>query len=143
MMFRTIFYQLLKHPSTLSTLLAEIGAADQKNQLSDPIVTWAQSQQLPYLNACIKEAARIHPPLGLQLERVVPAEGATICGTRFEAGTVVGINPWVAHRDPTVFGEDVEAWRPERWMVREERYRLMEKSLLTVSLSSPHQVIAT
>lgn len=30
--------------------------------------------------------------------------------------TTIGVNPWVVHRDTHVFGEDVEQFRPERWL---------------------------
>ena len=90
----------------------------------------------------IKEAGRLHPPFGLPLERVVPEEGATICGVRLKAGTVVGMSAWVVHRDKETFGEDAGDWRPERWLQeevkgegREEweaRRKKMEAALLTV-----------
>ena len=28
----------------------------------------------------------------------------------------MGINPWVVHRNEEVFGEDVEGFKPERWL---------------------------
>lgn len=28
----------------------------------------------------------------------------------------VGVNPWVIHRNQDVFGEDVEEFRPDRWL---------------------------
>jgi cytochrome P450 len=34
---------------------------------------------MPYLQAVMKEALRMHPATGLPLERVVPAGGASIC----------------------------------------------------------------
>ncbi|KAE8451021.1 hypothetical protein EG329_004693 [Mollisiaceae sp. DMI_Dod_QoI] len=30
--------------------------------------------------------------------------------------TTVGINPWVFCRDKTLYGDDAEEWRPERWL---------------------------
>ena len=30
--------------------------------------------------------------------------------------TVVGVNPWVAHYNKAVFGDDVGVFRPERWL---------------------------
>jgi cytochrome P450 len=30
--------------------------------------------------------------------------------------TVVGANPWVIHRNKEVYGEDVEDFRPDRWL---------------------------
>ena len=130
-LLRTVFYHLLKHPQTLRRLLTELEEAASENRLSDP-VTWKEARDLPYLDACVKEAGRIHPPFGLPLERVVPAEGAEICGKRFEAGTIVGINAWVVHRDKLTFGEDVEIWRPERWLCDDRRRKMMEHGLLTV-----------
>ena len=128
---RTIFYNLLKHPQTLQRLLSELQNATNEDRLSD-LVTWKETRDLPYLDACVKEAGRLHPPFGLQLERVVPVGGSEICGERFEEGTIVGINAWVVHRDKGIFGDDAETWRPERWLCDEHKRKAMEHSLLTV-----------
>ena len=98
-------------------------------------VTWKETRSLPYLDACIKEAGRLHPPFGLPLERVVPAGGTTICGQHIRGGTVVGMNAWVIHRDKNLFGEDAAEWRPERWLCGDlEKRKRMEAGLLTVGL---------
>ena len=89
-LFRTIFYNLIRHPKSMRRLLDELDKAARNGELSPP-VTWKESRQLPYLDACIKKAARLHPPFAPPFERVVPPGGATICGRRFEAGTVVAI----------------------------------------------------
>jgi len=67
---------------------------DQAGKLS-PQVSWAQANQMPYLEAVIKEGLRMHPAAGLMLERHVPQQGVTIDGHFLPAGTIVGINPWV------------------------------------------------
>ena len=134
-LLRTIFYNLLKHPSSLERLTEELKAAATRGELSR-IVSWKESQKLPYLDACIKEAGRLHPPFCLPFERIVPAEGAVISGKPFKAGTVVGISPYVVHRDRETFGEDVEVWRPERWLCEEGSRRRMEHALLTVRPTS-------
>src|SRR5271163_650754 len=80
------------------------------------------------------------------MPRVVPEGGATICGTFFPQGvrpllsycesvqshsrtklttmagtqTVVGINSWVAHHNSSIFGPDVNAFHPERWLVEDK-----------------------
>ena len=82
----------------------------------------------------MKEAERIHLAIVLPLERIVPAEGATICGQRFSSGTVVEINAWVVHRDQAIFGADAESWRPERWLCERAERKRMEDTLLTVGL---------
>lgn len=33
---------------------------------------------------------------------------------------MVGVNAWVVHRDSSVFGEDVNAFKPERWIGRDK-----------------------
>lgn len=136
-LLRTILYNLLKHPETLRQLQDEVR---QLGDVSAPAVSWSQAKDLPYLDACIKEAGRLHPPFGLQLERIVPQGGASICNTHLEPGTIVGINAWVAHRDQSVFGSNACAWDPNRWLrADEDRRKLMERSLLTVSLQKLRQ----
>jgi cytochrome P450 len=58
---------------------------------------------------------RIHPSVGLIMERHVPTGGAQICGQYIPGGTIVGINPWVLHRDAFVF-PDPGSFIPERWL---------------------------
>jgi len=128
---RTIFYYLLKHSNTLETLRNEIETATKSGSISQP-VAWHEIKALKYLDACILEAQRIHAPVGLHLERVVPKEGATISGQYLKGGTVVGINAWVVHRDTEIFGNDVDVWRPDRWIDCTEGQRVkMEKALFT------------
>ena len=128
---RSIFYHLCRAPRAYEMLLAEIDAADTAGNLSDP-VTFAEGQALPFLQAVIKEALRMHPAVGLLLERVVPEGGFTLPnGVALEAGTVVGMNPWVAARDTAVYGADAETFRPERWLeTDEEGLRMMERSFM-------------
>lgn len=132
-LLRTIFKNLITHRESLKCLLDEIHEAQTVGRLS-PIVSWKESRQLPYLDACIKEAGRLHPPFGLNLERVVPTGGLEIYGQHIPAGTIVGMNAWAVHRDRDVFGQDAHLWRPERWLEGdEENIKKMEASLLTVS----------
>ncbi|KAH8155660.1 uncharacterized protein LAJ45_00670 [Morchella importuna] len=109
---RALFYHLLKNPGSMEKLLSEISSFEG---LSNP-VSWTEARKMPYLEACIKEALRIHPAPSMLLERVVPKGGKDICGRFFGEGTIVGINPWVVQRDKDVYGADAELWRPERWL---------------------------
>lgn len=93
--------------------------AEQKGELSDP-PSFAETQKLPYLQAVLKECLRVHPTVGLPLWREVTAGGATIAGKSFPAGTNVGINSWVAHRNRDVWGPDADDFRPERWIESSE-----------------------
>jgi cytochrome P450 len=128
---RTIFYHLIKYPATYKRLLDELDQAANEGRLSE-FVSWKESRELPYLDAVIKEAGRMHPPFGLHLERVVPPEGDTICGQPLPGGTVIGISGWAVHRNKETFGEDADIWKPERWLCDEAQRRKMERALLTV-----------
>jgi hypothetical protein len=125
-----VFYYLLKNPVCLARLREEIDDAGRKGLFSDletGLVTWTESQKLPYLDACVKEAFRLHPAAGLPLERIVPEPGVEICGTWVKGGTIVGCSAWIIHMNKEVFGEDVEVYRPERWLVDENKNKEEEE----------------
>ena len=42
------------------------------------------------------------------------------------------------HREVSLYGDDPEVWRPERWMCGEEKKTVMYNALLTVSSSHHH-----
>lgn len=85
----------------------------------------------------MKEALRMHPAVGLLLERLVPPGGADFGEIRLPEGTVVGMNPWVAARDKSVYGNDANEFRPERWLeADEEELKLMDRNFLAVSTSA-------
>lgn len=115
----SVFYFLLKHPQVYAKLMAELDEAVTNGTIEsreDKTVSWAESQKLPYLDAVVQESFRMHPAAGLILERIVPPQGMNILGEFIPGGTIVGCNPWVLHRRPEVFGVDVDAFRPERWL---------------------------
>lgn len=116
---RAIIYHLLKNATTKAKLVSELDAARKNGTLSFP-VSLSQADNLPYLQAVMYESLRLHPAVGMSLPRVSPSSGATIAGRFVPAGTTVGANPWVIHRDKRVFGDDVEAFRPERWIEKAE-----------------------
>lgn len=117
-----VFYYLLRTPAALARLRAELDDAGRRGLFADTetgLVTWHEAQRLPYLDACVKEAFRLHPAPGLPMERIVPPQGAEIAGRFVPGGTVVGCSAWVMHRNKQVFGDDVDVFRPERWLVDE------------------------
>lgn len=81
----SVIFHLCKFPDVLTRLRNELEDAVRKGVISDPIM-FKQAQKLPYLQAVIKEALRIHPATGLILGRVVPEGGATIAGRFFPEG---------------------------------------------------------
>ena len=87
-------------------------------------------KQMPYLQACISESLRLYPPVFLQLrERVVPPGGVILNGYTIPGGTYVGFNS-IGTQLNSVYGPDVEEFRPERWMIEDQvRLREMRRTL--------------
>ncbi len=75
------------------------------------------------------------------MERVVPPEGATICGEYIKGGTLVGMNSWAVHRNRDLYGQDCDEWNPNRWLCESNKRRKMENALLTVSPFFPTQQV--
>ncbi|KAF5677377.1 pisatin demethylase [Fusarium circinatum] len=111
----SILYHLVKNPQAYRKLTDEIRQAAASGELSGPSVQYSEAMKLPYLTACCKEGMRMHPSVGLTLPRNVPKGGSMICGEWFPEGTRVGVNAAVVHRDKTIFGDDANEFRPERW----------------------------
>lgn len=118
---RAVFIHLLAHPPAHARLRAELAAAAQQP------ARYADAAALPYLAATIREAMRLHPSVGMLLERTADVP-ARLCGRVVPPRTVVGVNPWVVQRDGRVFDEP-DAFVPERWLTGDEgRLRRMRRS---------------
>lgn len=123
---QSFFWHVLHDPRVRDTLVSEIMSASQSGNLSER-VTWAEAQQLPYFQACLKEAMRVRPAVGVNITRLIPQGGAEIDGTWLPGGTTVAVNGWVLHKDRTIFGEDADDFKPERWLKDEEGAKKMER----------------
>jgi cytochrome P450 len=110
----SIMWHLMQDSKVLQKLRREIEEFTLQGKCSDNI-TFKESQEMPYFQAVMKEALRMHSATGLPMWRVVPAGGAEINGRFFPEGTEVGVNTWVAHYDERVF-PDAKTFRPERWL---------------------------
>lgn len=132
---RSVVCFLVEHPDALETVRNELWDKQRNSTgLSLPLPKWQELQNLTFLDACINESLRLEPPFAMPLERVVPAEGATICGHFFQGGTVVGMSPYIVNRHRPTWGEDADMWRPRRWLDSEPAHaRKLMASFLTVS----------
>ncbi|KAJ5266557.1 hypothetical protein N7478_009365 [Penicillium angulare] len=132
-----IMWYLIQNPEALRKLREEIDEFTQQGRCSHAI-TFKETQEMPYLQAVIKEALRMHAATGLPMWREVPAGGAKISGRFFPAGTVVGVNSWVTHYDEKVF-PNATTFSPERWLEAEsepERMKDMNQMYMPFGLGS-------
>ncbi|KIX07296.1 uncharacterized protein Z518_01949 [Rhinocladiella mackenziei CBS 650.93] len=116
----SILYHLLKAPDKMRKLRQEIKEFEDQGRCGNNNVSFKESQEMPYLQAVMKEALRMHAATGLPLWRDVPEGGVEICGRFFPEGITIGLNTWCAHYNESVFGPDAREFRPERWIEAEE-----------------------
>jgi cytochrome P450 len=107
-------------------LQQEIDAAVAEGRVSSP-VTAEEGRKLEYLQAVIYEGLRMQIPFsGLIMKEVPPGGDKLEDGRWLPAGTRIAHNTLAVQRRRDIFGEDVDVFRPERWLgVDKERKQLM------------------
>ena len=118
---RTIFYYITTNPRIYTTLQAELSTALTKQTISRPVIKDTEARQLPYLQACIQEGLRIWPPVASLIYKIAPPEGDSLEGVHIPGGTRIGYSAWALHRSKRLYGDDADVFRPERWLVGDER----------------------
>ncbi|KAI4716704.1 putative cytochrome P450 [Aureobasidium sp. EXF-10727] len=71
--------------------------------------------QLPYLDAVVKEGLRVFPPIPMSFPRYTPYTGAVLDGYYIPGHTIVSCQPFTLHKDPVVFPLP-EKFDPQRWL---------------------------
>jgi sterol 14-demethylase len=101
--------ELLRNPDVLAGVVEELDALAEEGVE----VTYQALREIPRLEAAIKEALRLHPPLILLL-RVAKVD-LEVEGFRIPAGTMVGASPSVSNRLPEAF-PDADRFDPARYL---------------------------
>ncbi|ORX98759.1 cytochrome P450 [Clohesyomyces aquaticus] len=110
-------YLLAKHPEKMTRLVNEIrGAFTSSDDMKLEILA-----ALPYLNACMKEALRVYPPVASGLPRLTPAEGSTVCGVYIPPNTTIQIPNKPMYDSERNF-KDALSFLPERWTGEDPRF---------------------
>ncbi|KAF4785653.1 hypothetical protein HER10_EVM0008443 [Colletotrichum scovillei] len=110
-------YNLLTYPDKMNTLLEEIrGNFTKLDEL-----TFERLQELKYMNACLKEALRVYPPVPIGSPRVVLPGGQQILGKWVPADTRVSVHHWSTYRSESNF-KNADTFTPERWLKTDPTY---------------------
>jgi cytochrome P450 len=80
-------YHIIKNPQYKARLVAEIDEAAKANNIKHgEIFPIDVGNNMQYLQACLQEAIRCHPAVGMNLGRVAPPQGVEIDGTYIPGG---------------------------------------------------------
>ncbi|KAI1744493.1 cytochrome P450 monooxygenase [Xylaria scruposa] len=104
----SVFFYVMKTPGCKDKLFQEI----RERYKSYEEIDATSALQLPYLQAVISEALRIHPSGAQGFPRISP--GVVISGKYVPAGTEVYTSAWTVTHDPANF-HDPNTFKPERW----------------------------
>ncbi|KAI0295324.1 CyP450 monooxygenase [Multifurca ochricompacta] len=107
----TFFLAMILYPEVQRKAQAEVDSVTCGSRLPD----FSDFDELPYVNAILKEVLRWHPvtPLGVA-HRVM--EDDVYEGHFIPVGSTVMPNVWSIMRDPVIFPES-DRFLPERWLV--------------------------
>jgi cytochrome P450 len=106
-----VAYYLCNNPRVYKKLVEEIRTTFKS---SDEIAVGPLGE-MEYLNAVLREGLRMYFPAGGGLTRIVPPEGAEICGEFVSGGAYVTMNLYAASLHPVNFSSPNE-FIPERWI---------------------------
>lgn len=98
----------------MAKLRAEVDSAVASQSVSQP-ARFDEICKLPYIVACLRESFRLSPSTPL-FPRFVADSGIVFSGLTIPPGTEVASSPWITMRDPDMYGQDSDSYRPERWL---------------------------
>ncbi|KAL2326954.1 hypothetical protein Fmac_020381 [Flemingia macrophylla] len=104
--------ELINHPTVMEKARKEIDSIIGKNR----IVMELDIDNLPYLQAIVKETLRLHPPSPFVMRE--STKNCTISGYDIPAKTQVFTNVWAIGRDPKHWDNPFE-FRPERFLTKD------------------------
>ncbi|KAH6643222.1 cytochrome P450 [Boeremia exigua] len=104
-------FYLLSQPEKWARLTREIRTAFQTTE----DMSFESLAECKYMNACLKEALRIYPPVPIGSPRVIPENGQEILGRWIPQDTRVSVHHYSTYHSESNF-RDPDAFAPERWL---------------------------
>ncbi|KAF8629180.1 hypothetical protein AX17_005765 [Amanita inopinata Kibby_2008] len=123
-----VLLELARHPDVQDRLRQEIRTTEMVIKArGDTDFAATDMENMPYLNAVLKESMRYHPALYQNYRQAVhddilplskPIETSTgmINNIPIARGTKVILSIAAYHRNKEIFGEDADVYNPDRWL---------------------------
>ncbi len=102
-----ILHELAVHPAHQERLVTEID-----RRVGQRIPGAEEAMDMPFLDAVVDEALRLHPPVWAWTKRAI--EEDEINGRRIRPGSILYLSPYLTHRHPR-FWERPDEFDPDRW----------------------------
>ncbi|KAJ6437467.1 Cytochrome P450 [Purpureocillium lavendulum] len=107
-------YLLSRFPDKQARLRAEVRQSLPSVKEGCQVMS-GDIDRLAYLNAVCSEVLRTHTPTPITTREAVC--DTTIQGQAVPKGTRIIIAPWGTNVDPSLWGDDADQFRPERWLL--------------------------
>ncbi|KAF4373895.1 hypothetical protein F8388_007801 [Cannabis sativa] len=120
---------LLNNPHILKRAKSEIDDQIGQNYLMDE----SDLLKLPYLQNIISETLRLYPAAPLLVPHY-SSQDCTIQGYNIPHDTILLVNAWAIHRDPKIWGDDVESFNPTRFELESEESGKLVNKLMPFGL---------
>lgn len=101
--------ELFNNPKVLKKAQEEVDIVTMNKRL----VCEADSPNMPYIHAIIKETMRLHPPIPMIMRKGI--EDCVVNGKTIPKGSIICVNIWAMGRDQNVWENPLE-FRPERFL---------------------------
>ncbi|KAF1896671.1 hypothetical protein Lal_00034370 [Lupinus albus] len=101
--------ELFNNPRALKKAQEEVDRVTGRERL----ICEADSLNLPYIHAIIKETMRLHPPITMIMRKGI--EDCVVNGYMIPKGAVTCVNIWAMGRDPKIWENPLE-FKPERFL---------------------------
>ncbi|XP_011425793.3 nacrein-like protein isoform X1 [Magallana gigas] len=106
-----ILYSLAENPECQQKCQEEIDKVVSETKSGQ--LEWKDLGKLDYLTECIKEGMRVHSPVpGVSRVNTQPIK---VDDVTIPPGTIILINFYALHHNPTVWGQDHMEFKPERF----------------------------
>lgn len=114
---QSFLYHMTRRPELWRRARDEIRASQRADgSCRSRVIQYNDAVKLPFFQACLKEALRIHNPVPMGLPRVAPKGGLRIGETTLPEGTTVSVSPWVIRHSKEIFGPDALEFNADRWL---------------------------